>query len=147
MNDSFKEELEKIKAEAPTKVKADPGSLLYGIIFVALGGFLFSLGATGIGAAMVLVGAVGVIAGLATFVWKSPKVKIIQAIDSFLMAILLAVLAMTGGGGGDFFDNPLIGFGLAAFMLWAGYDDLKEYRQLSAVEAERSRIHSPQSGA
>lgn len=147
MNDTFKNELDKIKAETPTKIKADPGSLLYGIIFIALGGFLFSLGAVGLGAVMILVGIIGVVAGAATFVWKSPKVKVIQAVDSFLMAILLVVLALSGGGGGDFFDNPLIGLGLAAFMLWAGYDDLKEYRQLAAVEAGKSPMDNQPSGS
>lgn len=137
MNDAFKKELDTIKAETPTSVKADPGSLLYGIIFIGLGGLLLSFGSTGFGLLMIVVGGIGVVAGAATFFSKSPKVKVIQAIDSFLMALVLLGFALQGEGG-DFLDNPLIGLGLAAFMVWAGFDDLKEYRQLSAARNERT---------
>ena len=99
-NDSLKQELEEIKAETPIAVKADPISLLYGIIFVALGAWLVSLGGSALGFIMILVGVVGVIAGIATFVWKSPKVKLIQAIDGFAIALVLFGFAIQGEGEG-----------------------------------------------
>jgi len=133
MKDSFKKELDAIKAEAPTSVKADLGSLLYGGIFIALGVWLLDLGVPVFGLLMIIVGGSGVLAGGATFVLKSPKVKVVQAVHSFLMALVLLGFAMRG----DFFLLPLAGF-----MVWAGYDDLKEYRQLSGAEKERTRLKS-----
>jgi hypothetical protein len=140
MDDSFKKELDTIKAETPVSVRADPASLLYGIIFIVLGVLLLSFGGSALGLLMIVIGAVGVAAGAATFVSKSPKVKIVQAIDSFLMAILLLVLAMQGGGG--FLGNPLIGIALAGFMVWTGYADMKEYRQLRRAEMDRAGLKS-----
>jgi hypothetical protein len=136
MSDSLKKELEAIKADTPTSVKADPVSLLYGGIFVALGVWLMDLGSEGFGLVMILVGAIGVLAGGATFVWKSPKVKVLQAIDSFLMALLFLGF-MTQDGGDGIFENPLVCLGVAAFMGWSGFDDLKEYWNLSKIDANR----------
>lgn len=138
MTDNFKTELDAIRAETPLKVRADPGGLLYGAMFVALGVWLLDLGAEGFGAVLILVGAIGVIAGVATFVSDSPGVKIVQAGDSFLMALVLGGLALSGADSAPF-ENPLIAFGMAAFMLWAGYDDLREYTQLREALAERAK--------
>ena len=49
--------------------------------------------------------------------------------------MLFLFFTASGPGGGDFLDNPLVNLGLAAFLVWAGADDLKEYGTLSAVEA------------
>jgi hypothetical protein len=135
MDDSFKKELEAIKAEAPTRVKADPVSLFFGIIFVVLGFWMLDLGSKGFGWTMILVGGIGILAGGATFVWKSPRVKVFQAIDSFMMALLFLVF-MTQDVGGGILENPLVCLGIAAFMVWSGLDDLKEYRSLSRVESD-----------
>jgi len=137
MNDSFKQELDAIKMDTPTSVKADPGSLLYGFIFIAIGVWLLDLGGSAIGLSMILVGSIGVLAGAATFVSESPKVKLIQAIDGILMALLLLAFVTR-----DSFNSPLVGLGLAGFMVWTGYDDLKEYRQLSNATKERERLES-----
>ena len=126
MEDSFQKKLDNIKNEAPTTVKADPIALVYGAVFIGLGAWLIDLGNDGFGILMIIVGIVGILAGGLTFIWKSPKVKIIQAVDSFLIAIIL--LAFVAGGDGEgIFKNPLLVVALSAFMIWAGYDDLKEY--------------------
>jgi len=101
-------------------------------IFVGLGGWLMSLGSGGFGFMMIVVGAVGVLAGGATFVWKSPKVKLLQAVDDFLMAALFLLFLTQDGG--DIFGNPLICIGIAAFMVWSGFDALKEYNSLSKLQ-------------
>jgi hypothetical protein len=135
MSDSFKKELDEIRAETPISVKADPISLVYGFIFVALGIWLTDLGSEGFGLLMILVGVIGVLAGGATFVWKSPKVKMLQAMDNFLMALLfLAFMTQDGDG---IFSNPIVCLGIAAYMAWAGFGSIKEYISLSKLEAER----------
>jgi hypothetical protein len=136
MNETFKDELESIKAETPTSVKADPASLLYGIIFVALGALLLALENVGFGLLFILVGGIGVAAGVATFVWKSPRVKVLQAVDSFLVALLF--LAFMAAGGHGILQNPLVCLAIAAFMTWSGFGDLREYRRLKKVDAERA---------
>jgi hypothetical protein len=135
MDDSFEKEVKAIKAETPISVKADPVSLLYGIVFVVLGGLLLNLGSVGFGLLLIVVGGIGVLAGGATFVWKSPTVKVLQAVDSFLIALLFLGFMKQGGDG--VFKNPVIALAIAAFMAWVGFSDLKEYRNLRKLAAER----------
>ena len=145
MSESFQKELDAIKSSAPTSVRADPTSLLYGVVFVGLGLWLVDLGDSAMGSAMIVVGALGVVAGGATFVSKSPKVKLLQAADGVLMALLLLGMSAQGGGT-ELMDNPLVGIGFAAFMLWAAYDDFKEYGQLSEALNEKLRLQAESKG-
>jgi fatty acid desaturase len=139
MDDSFKKGLEAIKAETPVSVKADPISLLYGIVFVVLGVWLFGLDSVVFGLLAIVVGLIGILGGAATFFWRSPKVKIIQAVDSFAIALLLLVF-MIWGSGGDFFDSPLPSLALGGFMVWVGFSDLKEYRRLREIQKGRTNM-------
>jgi len=135
MNDSLQKELDSVKSETPTAVGRDFPAIVYGGLFTFLGYWLTDVGATGFGVAMIALGLFGAATGLATFVSASPKVKVFQAIDNFALAVLFLFFTASGPGGGDFLDNPLVNLGLAAFLVWAGADDLKEYGTLSAVEA------------
>jgi fatty acid desaturase len=137
MDEAFKKELDAIKAETPISVKADPFSLLYGIFFVFIGVWLLGLGGVVLGLLMIIVGLIGVFAGAATFFWKSPKVKLIQAVDSFAIALLFLGFLMLGERS---FDSPLIPIALAGFMVWMGFSDLKEYRRLLEIEQGRTTI-------
>ena len=42
MTDTFKTELDTIRAATPLSVRADPGGLLDGVLFIALGVWLWS---------------------------------------------------------------------------------------------------------
>lgn len=141
MDDSFKKEIDNIKAETPLKVSADPISIVYGLIFIGIGYWLTDLGSP-FGPFMLIVGVVGAVAGILTFTWNSPKVKIIQAIDSFLVALLfLAFLADDHA-----FENPIIALAVAAFMVWAGYGDLKEYFKLNKAFQQKQQQQQPPAG-
>jgi hypothetical protein len=135
MNDSFKKELEDIKAATPTSVKSDPFSLLYGILFIVMGFVLISVDKKGFGILMILVGGIGVLAGGASFVWKSPKVKLFQAADSFVMALLF-LLFLTMDRREGIIKSPIVCLGIAAFLAWVGYGNLKEYSTLKKLEEE-----------
>jgi len=134
MNDSFKKGLDSIKAETPVSVKADPVFLLYGIIFVVLGFWMIDAGRTILGLFTIIVGLIGALGGCATFFWKSPKVKLIQAVDSFALAVLLAWFAIQDS------DSLLLNFAMAGFMVWVGFGELKEYRRLKQIEQKRINI-------
>jgi len=139
MEDSFRREFDEIKAQIPTTVKDDPQSLLYGGLFVFLGVWLVNLEARGLGIVMISVGVIGTLTGVATFVWKSPKVKVIQAINSFL-ALLLLVPLTTRDRHGAIIGNPLVFLGLAGLMVWSGIHDISEYSRLRKIENERSQV-------
>lgn len=134
MDDSFKKELDSIKAQTPISVKADPMFLVYGIVFIILGVWMIDAGAGVFGRALIVVGLIGVLGGAATFFWKSPKVKLIQAVDSFAIALLLSGLAIQGASR----DSPVMNLALSGFMVWVGFSDLKEYRRLRKIEEGRT---------
>ncbi len=126
------DELNAIKSQIPVSVKFDLVALVYGCVFIGLGVFLINLRQQGMGVAMIVVGALGVLAGLATLFWKSPKVKIIQAVDSLLIAVLLFIFSASGD-----LDSPIIYVGLGVWMLWQTYDNFREYLMLTNLQKQR----------
>lgn len=136
MNDSYKEGLESIKSEIPTSAKTDTIDLLYGIIFIALGIFMLYVGGTVLGFLLIVVGLVAVVTVVVSFFWKSPKVKVIQAIYCFLMALLFLVLAMLDLDR-NFLNSRFVLLAITGYMAWVGFVHLKEYRKLSDIDRER----------
>lgn len=130
MGDSFKDRLDAIRSEIPISAKTgDFMALAWGAVYLILGFFL----ETEIGIFTVIVGVVGMATGSATFVWKSPKVKLIQAVNSFLISILLFLFAIR-----NIDHNPWLVFTGAIIMVWVSLDKVKEYRNLCQLQQEHS---------
>lgn len=132
MSDSYEREPDPTRTAGPKPVKVDPVGLLLGGVLIALGIPLLHLGHPAFGVLTIVVGGSGVLAGGAPLVSRSPKVKLLQVLDYFFMALFAFFLAMraTVDGLSDGLFGILAWLAIAAFFVWAGHGDLKEYRQL-----------------
>ncbi len=114
-------------------IKGDFYTLLYGVIFIVLGVVLLQAEEMFFGYIMSILGVVGLIAGAASFVFKSPYVKLLEAADTFMLAVVLVAFGLTGTKM-DLFEldiPPYLLYLAAAFFIWSAYDDIKEFLRIN----------------
>jgi hypothetical protein len=121
-------------AKGKTKlIKGNLYTLLYGVIFIVLGVFLLQAEEMLFGYLMSILGVVGLIAGAASFVFKSPHVKLLEAADTFMLAVVLVAFGLTGTKM-DLFEvdiPPYLLYLAAAFFVWSAYDDIREFLRIN----------------
>ena len=136
VDESLASTIGSIKAEIPKSAGPDIFALVFGIVFVVMGVWLVDLGGTIFGPLFVIVGGVSVLTGCATIVWKSAKVKLVQAVNSFAMTCFLVGMQIRGGQKQGLFSSPLLFLGLVAGLGWLIFSYLQDYSRLSKLEQE-----------
>ena len=132
MKDSQKQTLDSA-AVIPCEETGFQRAILGGVFFLLMGIATTYCGGGWIGILTIVVGVTGVLAGAASKFWKSPRLKLLLAIDTLAMGFLCLGFTI------DNFNEDMSGrtlrvgvllLGGAVVLCWIGFDDLKKYRNL-----------------
>jgi hypothetical protein len=143
--ESLKKDQEDFRVGKTKLIKSDFSTLLYGVIFAALGYWLLTLGDNILSFVLMFLGGVGIVVGIATLVSRSPVVKLLEALDTLALAVALFVMGITGYSL-DVFDIEIpfyIILAACAFFLWSAYDSFKEYIHLKNMVQKARSMSNP----
>lgn len=108
---------------------------LWGILMIVYGVILLNPDSDKpfLGIILLVVGAISIIIAIISRVSKSPKVKIIQAIEEFILAGLLLLFLFLGDSA---FDQPWINIVFAGLMIFFGVKNLIKYSEFKKNEVK-----------
>jgi len=108
-----------------------------GAFFLVMGIMLAFPDGDWIGILAIVVGAIGVVAGVAQKYWSSPQVELLLVIDTFAMGLLclgFAIVNLEEGVSSRTIRWALLLLGGAVVLFWSSFDELKKYRDLRKME-------------
>lgn len=129
--------------EERLKPKPEFTQVLYGMIFAFYGVWLVSLDSIGFGVLLTSVATLKLGVAFAFLFTESPRIRLIQAVDSLAIAIALLLGALANDfRGSDYLSHPVVLVVLAIFMVGAALGGLMDYRDLQNVRSRRARSPS-----